>query len=1063
MKWHILFIFFAAFMMSGYQAKSQFLPPPTNKQELVSGVVKDTAGNPLSGVSVMIKGTNKGVMTDAQGNYSITLIGENVTLVFFYVGYQVKEVAVNGQTNIPIVLRQQGGDLNDVVVIGYGTQRKKLITGATANISGNVLEGLSTTNALQAMQGQIAGVNITSVSGQPGGGINVKIRGAGTIGNASPTYIVDGVMTSDISYLNNADIASIDVLKDAASAAIYGINGANGVVLITTRGGSSAPSMGQISMDAYYGIQNVAHKVNMLNAPEYATIANEAAINSGKSPYFTQNMINAMGAGTNWQDLMFAKNVPTQNYNIAANGNSKTTTYSLAFSYNDQGGIVGGSDLSNYKRYNFRANTEERLFNNFLKIGEHFTYSHIDKRGIADQGQYVNSLRGALQTSPLLPNVDSNGNWVSSTTYTIPYYLNGVLGNNVWDNGEANPYALMVLGNQNNTKSDKLLGDVYAELQLLKNLKLRSDFGLEYNGSTYHSYTPVYPTLSQYVSAAANPTGITQNSSSSYNWQWENTINYILRPNKNHFDIMVGNSIRRYTNIWENVSNIGPTLFNDLNHAYLSNSMNTTNATTMSLTGLSDPVVAHASFFGRVNYDYNETYMATLVARYDGSTMFDKGYQWGFFPSISVGWVVTNEKFMEDIRHWIDFLKIRASWGNNGNDNIAQQFAYESLITLNNAQYNFGNDQNSLATGSYPSTIGTQNLKWETSQQTDVGIDARFFHSKLSASFDWYNKMTKNWLVAAPVLATYGVSITPYINGGSVTNRGVELSLNWSDKIGKDFGYSISGSYTYNKNVVGEIPTTDGIIHGGNNILFDNSTEFFRAQNGYPIGYFWGYKTAGIFQNEQDVQNWKGAQGQVLQPTAQPGDVKYVKTSNDGQAINTNDKTMIGDPNPHHLFGLSLSANYKAFDLSITTSGVAGNSIVQSYRNIANHYGNYTNAILNRWHGEGTSNTMPRVTEDNSNWVNFSSLYIHNGNYLRISNITLGYDFAGLIHCKYLHQLRLYVAAENLYAFTKYDGLDPEVGFAAPDASGVYSFGQGVDIGTYPTAKTYLIGLNVKF
>ena len=1030
----------------------------------VSGKVTDDKGEPLIGVSVGVKKTTTGVITDPDGSYSISVPDRDASLVFTYVGYVGQEIIVGNRRNINVTLEEDVQHIDEIVVVGYGTQRKKLITGATAQVSGNFLESMNTINALQAMQGQVAGVNITSVSGQPGGGINVKIRGAGTIGNSSPTYIVDGVMTSDISYLNNADIASIDILKDAASTAIYGVNGANGVVLITTRGGSSVPARGQISFDAYYGTQNAAHKVPMLNAPQYAAMQNEQSVNSGLQPYFTQDMIGMMDPGTNWQSLMFAKNVPVTNINLSANGNSQTTTYSLGFSYNDQGGIVGGSDLSNYQRFNLRSNTEYKLYNGFLTMGEHFTYSHVNQHGIQDQGRYSNAINNALPVSPFLPNVDTDGNWVNSGTYTIPYYQNGVLGNYVWNSQEANPYAQMVLSSQNATKYDKLLGDVYAQFAFLENLKLRSDFGLEYNGMSYHSYTPVYPTLSGTVNASVTPTGLAQNSSSSYNWQWENTLNYVLRPNKNHIDIMVGNSIRRVTGVWENVSNTGTTLFDDLYHAYLSNSQNVSNAANMSLTGLANAVVSHASFFGRVNYDYDETYMVTLVARYDGSTMFAKGYQWGFFPSISAGWVITNERFMENARNWLNFLKIRASWGNNGNDNITQQFAYQSLINFNNATYNFGNDQSAVTPGAYPSTIGTTNLKWETSQQTNIGFDSRFFHEKLNATFDWYNKLTKNWLVAAPVLSTFGVGTAPFINGGSVTNRGVEVSLGWNDKIGKDFGYSITGSYTYNRNKVGKIPTSDGIIHGdGGNTLWDGTPEFFRAQDGYPIGYFWGYKTAGVFQNEQDVQNWKGPQGQVLQPTAQPGDLKYVKVSDDGQAINSNDKTMIGDPNPHHLFGLSLGFNYKSFDLSLTASGVAGNSIVQSYRNYSRSTGNWTTAILDRWHGEGTSNTMPRVDQANTNWVNFSSVFLQSGSYLRISNLSLGYDFSKIINSKYISYLRLYIASNNLFTFTKYNGLDPEVGFAAPAQNGAYTFGQGVDVGAYPVARTFLVGVNIKF
>jgi len=472
------------------------------------------------------------------------------------------------------------------------------------------------------------------------------------------------------------------------------------------------------------------------------------------------------------------------------------------------------------------------------------------------------------------------------------------------------------------------------------------------------------------------------------------------------------------------------------------------------------PIYAQASFFGRINYSYKEKYLASAIFRADGSTMFAKDHQWGHFPSLSVGWVVSEESFMESNKRWLNFLKVRASWGSNGNDGITP-FNYLSLINLANAQYNFGSSNSTLTNGAYPSTLGVEKTKWETSRQTNIGIDAQLLDNKLSASIDLYNKLTKDWLVAAPLLATAGVAINPFINGGDVTNKGIELQLAYNNTIGKDFSYSVSGSYAYNKNTVNNIPTADGIIHGSQNSLFVNAPEFFRASSGNPIGFFWGYKTAGIFQTEADVQNWKGKNG-PLQPSAHPGDLKFVDINGDG-ALTADDKTNVGDPNPHHVFGLRFSGRYKNFDLSITTNGVAGNKIVQSYRDAPSAYGNWTADILSRWHGEGTSNSMPRVTRNNVNWSDFSDLYIHDGSYWRISNITLGYDFAKLVKWKNLSQFRLYVAGENLFTFTKYSGMDPEIGYSSYDATGVYSFGQGVDLGYYPRPRKTMVGVSIIF
>jgi len=1055
-------------------------PSSENKESLqqkpknASGKVIDQNGISIVGATVSIKGTNRAVVTDANGAYIIPITDNDKVLVFSFVGMKKQEVLINGLTTINVTLTSESIGLDEVIVVGYGTQKKKLVTGATVSVKGESLKKLNTTNALQALQGQAAGVNITSSSGQPGGGIKVNIRGVGTIGNASPLYVVDGVIASDISFLNNSDIASVDILKDAASCAIYGINGANGVVLITTRSGSSVGKKGgQISFDAYYGTQNAARKLNLLNAEQYATIQNEAAINSGQAPLFTQTQINALAQGsnalqahgTNWSNEMFASNVPTQNYNLSATGGNDVSTYSLGLSYMQQGGIIGGSDLSNYQRINFRSNSEREMYDGALKVGEHLTFSMIDQKGVADGGLYSGNVVAGIFTSPLLAMYDAKGNYLSSLNSTI--YKGGV-----WNNTEANPYALMQYNNQNDTKTQKLLGDVYAELEPIKNLKIKSTFGINYSSSANHSYKPVYDKLSIYAYNLNE--SISQGSSQGYTWNWDNTVNYLFKVKDHQFDVLAGSAVREYQGSFVGGNITGTTLFSSFDRGYLSTSTVTSvsmSADTtaaqrqtmthgMSLYGNANAVYAQASFFGRVNYSYKEKYLASAIFRADGSTMFAKDHQWGYFPSLSAGWVASNESFMESTKNWLDFLKVRASWGSNGNDGISA-FNYLSLISLSNARYNFGSDNSTLTQGSYPSTIGVENTKWETSYQTNIGIDARLLSNKLNVNIDVYNKLTKDWLIAAPLLATAGVSKNPYINGGDVTNKGIELQLAYNNKIGRDFTFSVSGSYAYNKNVVNNIPTADGIIHGSTNSLYVNGPEFFRASAGNPIGYFWGYKTAGIFQTEADVQNYKNSKGVVIQPNAQPGDLKYVDLNGDG-TITAADKTNIGDPNPHHVFGLSLACNYKNFDLSVTANGVAGNKLVQAYRG-PGQWANWTSDILSRWHGEGTSNTMPRITQNSSNWVEFSDLYIHDGSYLRISNISLGYDFAKLAKWKNLSQFRLYVSVQNLITFTKYSGMDPEVGASAPDASGAYYFGQGVDTGIYPRPQVYMVGVNIIF
>lgn len=1004
----------------------------------VSGKVTDAADqSPLPGVNIIEKGTMNGTVTDFEGNYSLQ-VDENAMLVYSFVGYLTQETAVGNRTVIDVALAADVKALEEIVVIGYGVQEKKLVTGATLNVSGEEIQNRNSTNALQALQGQTPGVSITSRSGQPGEDMRVIIRGVGTIGNAGPLYIVDGVQTDDISYLNAADIESIDVLKDAASAAIYGSRAANGVILVTTRQGTSGKA--QISLDGYAGIQNLSREIDMLNSREYATIMNEQAVNSGKLPYFTSEQIAEMGNGTDWLDEMFFRNAATQNYSLGISGGNGPSVYSTSLSYTQQSGIVGGRDWSNYERYGFRVNSEHGLLNNdILKIGEHLTFTWINRNGIEVAGQYNNTLRGAFNTNPFIPVYDENGEFFDNSESD-------------WNNGAANPYASMVYNNQNDKNRQKLIGDVYLELTPVKNLKFRSVFGADYYSREERSFKPVYR-LSIYT--FNDFTEATQKMERGLTWNLDNLMSYSLQINDHQVEAMAGMAARKFkgTDLYGKNTDL---TFNELKYAYLSNTTNT-NSALFSLTGKpsEDQLL---SYFGRVIYNFREKYMFNATFRADGSSKFAKGNRWGYFPSLSAGWVITSEPFMENAFGRSNFLKIRASWGQNGNQNI-DPHQYLATIMGVKSDYIFGNEEGTLTPGAYPNRLSNPDLKWETSEQVNIGFDAEFLNNKLSANFDWYNKTTKDWLIIAPILATAGAD-APFINGGNVENKGIELALNWRDNMGS-LNYSLGANLAYNKNNVTEVPTNDGIIHGADNVLWNNGPEFYRAQSGYPVGYFWGYKTLGVFQNEAEVNAYRYDEGGLIQPNAKPGDLTYFDANGEG-GITNEDKVNIGDPNPDYIFGFNVMLNYLGFDFSVSANGVAGNQLIQSYRNQVDQNANYFKTILGRWHGEGSSNSMPRLTEDAKNYTEFSDIYVQDGDFLRINNVVLGYDLSKLIRQEAVSQMRIYVAAQNLYTFTRYDGMDPEIGYGH-DGGITDKFSSGLDLGYYPRPRTFLVGLNVKF
>ncbi len=1037
----------------------------------ISGIVTSASDDePLIGVSVVVKGTTNGIVTDFEGKYSLK-VNEGQTLVFSYIGYVTQEIKYTGQPTLNVILKEDTKLLDEVVVIGYGVQKKKLNTGATAQVKGESLAKLNTTSPLQAMQGQTPGVNISSTSGQPGADMKVTIRGLGTVGKSGPLYIIDGI-EGDISILNAADIQSIDVLKDAASSAIYGAQAANGVVLVTTKQGTKGK--GQVSFDAYYGVQNVARKTDMLNSKEYMTIMNEQALNSGSpmidfSPEVLPdiytwskdadgNLSNPILIDTDWIDQMFKKDAKTENYSLNINGGSESSAYAISLNYTSQEGIVGGSKVSNYERYGFRVNSEHKLYKDVLKVGQHLNFNYIMNTGINVGNQYNNTLRGAFATSPLSPVYSDNN------AYDSPY---NDTSNSGWYKGDSNPYGVMMTTINNENDAQKLLADVYAELEPIKNLKLKSTFGINYSSSEFRSFNPLYR-FSEYIYNESR-TVTTQNMSKGHTLTWTNTAGYNFTINDDHaIDVLIGMESVRYQGTYLSASNWNLlSQFNDFSHAYLDNTTGQAHldddgnvVETRTVSGRPENLYRRVSYFGRVGYNYKEKYMFNATLRADGSSKFAAGHRWGYFPSFSAGWVITNEKFIESSQGWLDFLKFRVSWGQVGNQNI-DDFQYASPINTSTsysssnpaAFYTFGTSRVNVA-GAYPSRLSNEKIKWETSEQTNIGFDARFLSSRLGLNADFYIKTTKDWLVQAPILATAG-SGAPYINGGDVKNTGLELALTWNDNVGK-FNYNVGINGAYNKNKVGAIPTEDGIIHGLTNMLYANAGEFYRAENDHAIGYFWGYKTCGVFQNEEEIAAWNadGKHG-ILQTDAQPGDVKYVDQNKDGK-INSEDKVDLGNGMPDVTLGFNLGFDWKGLDFSVNATGVMGNKLVQSYRDHSNKRANYTSAILQRWTGEGTSNSIPRVTEANVNWQ-FSDLYLQDGDFLRISNITLGYDFAKLIKCKNISQFRLYASVQNAFTFTKYDGMDPEIGY------GTDGWVSGIDLGYYPRPRTYLFGVNLKF
>ena len=1037
----------------------------------VTGNVSDAEG-PIIGASVVEKGNaGNGTVTDLDGNFALN-VKPGATIVITYIGYQKQEIVVGNQSNFNVTMKTDDKTLDEVVVVGYGVQKKKLVTGSTIEVKGDDIQKMNTTQVLGALQSQTPGVNIQAASGQPGDGFKISIRGAGTNGNTAPLYIIDGV-AGDINNLNPADIERIDVLKDAASCAIYGSAAANGVILVTTKQGKQGKI--QVSYDANVGWANVYRMPKMLNAKQYMEVMDQVRFNSGESGYDWKSIMgedlynsymDGSNEGTNWVEAIRNKNAVTTSHSLNVTGGSDRSTFSMGAGYQYQDGVFGNVVKSDYRRFTFRINSEHVIYRNdkgmdVVKIGENVYYQHKQNQGIQIGGQYSNELSNMLRANPAIPMYNADG------SYTKAEDLKNWVDN--YNSYSVNPVYKMLNQQSGHNKSinQNLHATGYLEIQPIKNLVYRGQLNYNQNTWTWRTFLPIFDANRTNADYFRTEDKATNQIGTSWGWSTTNTLSYKFDLQKKHnFDILVG------TEYGESRPDFGFSLnatssnsvFGDMTHAYMTY-MKNNNAAAVTGTPCDDS--RSMSYFGRVNYNFNEKYMLSAIMRADGNSKFAPGKRWGYFPSVSAGWVISNEKFMAKTVSWLDFLKLRAGWGQNGNAQTINNFQWQGAFAFDTSSYyTFNGNPDQYVSGAAPSRLPNEDLTWETSEQLNIGLDARFLSGRLGFTLDWYNKKTKDLLVAVPVDPTTGFS-TQMKNAGTVENKGIELSLSWNDKIGKDFQYNVGWNMAYNHNEVTEVKSNQTYNNGGNDLLAQNTGYMARFEEGHPIGYFWGYKTEGVMQNEADVQayldkNCKGNAANSKQGTGiKPGDLKFVDVNGDG-VVNDDDKTELGDPHPDVTMGITLGASYKGFDLSVTGFGAFGQQVARSFRKFTDgEYENFTTEVYDYWHGEGTSNKYPLLAHMNAgpNWQTISDIYIEDASYFRLQNLTVGYDFTKIWKNSPFQQLRLYFAAQNLFTITGYKGMDPENGTAIGSDSWV----TGVDVGNYPQPRTYMVGVNVKF
>lgn len=996
----------------------------------ITGKIVSASGEPLVGVSVKIKGSTLGTQTDLNGNFSLT-VPDNAVLVISYVGYDQQEVPVNGKTELSITLQPSNRTLEQVVVVGYGTQRKLDVTGSVAQVKGDEISKQSVVNPISGLQGKVAGVQITN-SGIPGASPQITIRGTGTVyGSTNPLYVVDGVWYDDISFLNPSDIDNLSVLKDASSESIYGIRAANGVVLITTRKGKRGQSV--VNYNGYVGYMHPANVLKMANGTEYATLLNEKSIYSGSDTLFSNP--SAFGKGTDWYNQVL-RDAFTTSHQVSLSGGGEKSTYNFSVGYLEQQGIVKTND---FQRYTARLQNDYQLTKN-IKVGFTAVGSASKSKDI-----YSGLMNQLFNAAPIVPVRYADGAYGDPADYS--------LGNAV-----SNPQVTVDFYNQK-AKLYRATGSGYIDIKFAQHFTLHSSLGGEYSQSEVRAYVPSYAATTTQNNAISN---LTLYKADNRNWILENTLTYENRFGDHRVTALLGQTAQQYRNYGVTGAIKGVPGSSD---ADLYFSLGTPG--TGSVTDYGD-LSTTASYFGRLNYSYKNKYLLTFSMRGDGSSKFLGNQRWGYFPSVGLGWVITDEEFMKD-QHIFNTLKLRGSWGKIGNASVPSNTAVQ-LVDRAGARVAFFGAPSMPYPGAGINTIVPPVLYWERGVGTDIGLEAVVLHNRLTIEADYYDKKTQQAIFDAPVLNSLGLTTNSIIaNQADFQNRGFELGLTWKDNIGKDWTYSVNGNISINDNKVLSAVTGNNPIYGGGGGATSGQYTT-RTIVGGPISAFYGEQVIGIFQSAADVNSYTSKTGQVIQPNARPGDFKYADTNGDG-VIDGKDRVVLGNPNPKYMYGINTNWGYKAFDLTLDFQGVAKVDIYNAQQGLRYGNENYTKDFYdNRWHGAGTSNTNPSADIVGRDNYLPNSWFVQSGSYFRIRNMQLGYTLpSDLVNKWGIKKLRVYVNAQNAFTFTGYKGFNPEV-VTAPrtvptsttvGVSSTNPLNMGIDTNVYPVAATFNFGVNL--
>ena len=1028
----------------------------------VTGVVLDNARQPIVGAFIVEQGTTNGTTAGIAGDFTLR-VKPGATLDVSCIGYVTRTITVTSEQPLEIILEDDAEMLEETVVVGYGVQKKSVVTASISKVDGDALNKVRASTVNDAIKGKVSGVQITQASGQPGSGSQIKIRGIGSVNNSDPLYIVDGMpVDGGIDYLNPNDIQSVEILKDAASAAIYGARAANGVVLVTTRSGEKGQAT--INYNGSYGWQNPWRKKEVLNATEYMVIMNEARINDGGAPLYSAAEIASAGKGTDWQDETFNYNAPITQHQLSMSGGTDKVNYFLSAGYFKQDGIVGGNfGKSNYDRLSLRSNStyvpfenKDRWFLNKLTITANIAYSNINSTGITTNSEFGSVLGSAVGFNPSIP-VFADEATAAAILAAHPTAIVAADGRvySLPPTGYqelTNPVANLDTPSNTLYKTHKFVANFGAEIDIIPGLKFKTNFGTDLSfwrnrGYGFEQYkSSMNQTLTSWVNMGMNE---------GLRWQVENYFTYNKTLGRHSFAAVLGQSAMSYSYIYVsgtdyNLKETNPSM------AYIDSAIGSTDdERTSGGTGGYDHQRL-ASYFFRFDYNFDERYMLEFTIRRDGSSRFGPGHKWATFPAVSAGWNVTNEPWFREGRpEWVNQIKLRASWGMNGNENIGN-FRYASLMDTGQ-EYYFGIGSlayGNMYSGASPAALANPTIRWEASEQVDLGFETRLFNDRLSFSYDYYNKKTNGMLMDKPIPSYVGQG-APMSNLGDMRNWGHEFELGWQHQVG-DFHYSVNANASLLRNRLINLGNESGeAVYQSNGA--SGIGDYVKGSNGMVWPYFYGMKTDGIFQNWAEVNSYKNKDGGLMQPAAQPGDVKFVDVNGDGY-VNDNDRTMIGKGMPDWTAGLTLSADWKGFDATVFFQGSFGNQIFDYCMRGDIPAQNLPAWVLNRWIGEGTSNRIPRMTNanPNQNWRS-SDLWVKDGSFVRLKTAQLGYTLpAKWMKTVFIQNFRVYVAGENLLTFTKYEGFDPEM------ASDGYTT-IGVDRGIYPQSRTITLGASITF